>query len=132
MTIMNHLFGSGAVLIHLLILAIVLDIATGLMKSFSKKTKMNFKSRTNLVGLMKKFGMICAVMICAVVDQVSVHIGTPLNMTFWFTLALTINEALSVCENLTALGIDLGPVSKVLEVFKEKEHAEATRKDDVK
>ncbi|MHC5407348.1 phage holin family protein [Listeria seeligeri] len=130
MTIMNHLFGSGAVLIHLLILTIVLDIATGLMKSFSKKIKMNFKSRTNLVGLMKKFGMICAVIVSAVVDQISVHIGTPLNITFWFTLALTINEALSVCENLTVLGIDLGPVSKVLEVFKEKEHAEATRKED--
>ncbi|WP_270996963.1 phage holin family protein [Listeria seeligeri] len=130
MDIMNHLFGGGAALIRLLIFTIVLDVATGLMKSFSKKTKMNFKSRTNLVGLMKKFGMICAVMISAVVDQLAVHFGTPLNITFWFTLALIINEALSVCENLTVLGVDLGPVSRALEVFKEKDKTEATRREE--
>ncbi|EEO8996546.1 phage holin family protein [Listeria monocytogenes] len=93
-------------MIHFLIFMIVLDLITGYMKAFSSKSKMGFKSSLNYVGLMKKLGIIIAVMVAATVDAVSIHIAdNQLHVALIFTVAMIIMECLSVVENLEEIGV---------------------------
>lgn len=98
---------------------ILVDIVTGLLNAFAKK---EIKSSTMREGLTRKFGYIFGVVI-------AYFIGTMMNAQNAFgigTAGLIIaNEAISVTENLGALGIPLPKFfTKFLETLKEKYDSE--------
>lgn len=127
----NFLFGEGKAVIHFLIFMIVLDLITGYMKAFSSKSKMSFKSSLNYVGLMKKLGIIIAVMVAATVDAVSIHIANgQLHVALIFTVAMIIMECLSVVENLEEVGVKVPLLTDLLHKMSNQITSKANGKDD--
>lgn len=77
-----------------------IDIASGILKGLKKK---NLKSAIMSIGLMKKGGIILAILLAGLLDEV-VNGGQPVFITMmtWLTIG---NETLSVVENISALGV---------------------------
>lgn len=90
--------GLDSALISLLIF-IVLDYITGLMKAYKNK-KMN--SKIGVIGILKKLGMLCMVAVGSVVDHLTGDSGFIRNCVVYLLIG---NEGLSILENLGELDI---------------------------
>lgn len=94
----------------LLIIAMVLDYATGMTAAWIKG---ELSSKTGTIGILKKLGYMVAVAVAVVVDMIirsameTAGISTDypnifaLLVTFW----LTLNELISILENLDEIGV---------------------------
>ena len=102
----SSLYQQYAVILILVILAICLDVITGLIKS--KVTGVPLDSKTGTVGFWKKMSFLISFMFGIFMDAfvpvlLSVmNIELPFNCTFGFIIGVYIilNESISICENI--------------------------------
>lgn len=104
-TALIYLLGGFDVALNCLLIAIVLDYVSGLIKAYNTKT---LSSRIGLRGLLKKLGILILVMVAVLVDRVTGNSGAIRTVIIYYFVA---NEGLSIIENLGAAGI---PIPKFL------------------
>lgn len=107
-------FRQLALPVILLAIVMVLDYATGLASAWIRRS---LSSRSGLIGIIKKLGYMVLVAVAAVVDwviqisadQAGVTIALPSIFALLTTIWLTLNECISVLENLHEIGVPVPP-----------------------
>ena len=112
-TALIYLLGGFDVALNCLLIAIVLDYVSGLIKAYNTKT---LSSRIGFRGLLKKLGILILVMVAVLVDRVTGNSGAIRTVIIYYFVA---NEGLSIIENLGAAGIPIPkPLKDALKVLK--------------
>lgn len=93
-----------------------IDLMTGYTKALKKHC---WKSAVNLQGLMTKFVTLLTIIVASAVDHVAPMAGVqmPVNVGLVWTLILLTYEFGSIMENVSAMGIKVGPLNKFLDEF---------------
>lgn len=113
-TFFIYLLGGWDIAIQTLLLFIVIDYISGLLKA-GKQRKLN--SKTGFEGFLKKIGMLLLVVVSVGIDWIMGQTGLVRNVIIYYLVA---NEGLSIIENLSALDIGIPNIIKVkLEQLKE-------------
>lgn len=99
------LVGGIDVAIQCLMVAIVIDYISGLIKAYNTKT---LSSSIGFRGILKKVGILLIVMLAVLVDRVTIDNGGIRTLVIYYFVA---NEGLSILENLAEAGL---PVPKTL------------------
>lgn len=99
------LVGGIDVAIQCLIVAIIIDYISGLIKAYNTKT---LSSSIGFRGILKKVGILLIVMLAVLVDRVTIDTGSIRTLVIYYFVA---NEGLSILENLAEAGL---PVPKTL------------------
>lgn len=99
------LIGGYDVAIQCLIVAIIIDYISGLIKAYNTKT---LSSSIGFRGILKKVGILLIVMLSVLVDRVTVDNGGIRTLVIYYFVA---NEGLSILENLAEAGL---PIPKTL------------------
>ena len=114
-TIFIYLFGGVDVALTCLIVAIVLDYVSGMIKAYNKK---QLSSKIGFSGILKKIGILILVMLSVLVDRVTGNTGAIRTLVIYYFVA---NEGLSVLENLGESGIPIpNAIKKALKVLKDQ------------
>lgn len=100
-----YLFGGIDVALQCLLIAIVLDYISGLIKAYNTKT---LSSSIGFKGILKKVGVLVIVMLAVLVDRVTLDNGGIRSLVIYYFVA---NEGLSILENLAVAGL---PIPKKL------------------
>lgn len=120
---LTWIFGGWDLLLQYLILFMVLDYVTGLIKAgFNKE----ISYKVGFVGLAKKVGILAIVAVAHGLDQLfasetsnifGLEFPVIRTIVIWGYL---INESISILENIKLLGVPLPPVlQKILSIIKE-------------
>ena len=99
------LVGGVDIALSCLLVAIVLDYISGLIKAYETKT---LSSSIGFRGILKKLGILVLVMLAVLVDRITIDNGGIRTLVIYYFVA---NEGLSILENLAQSGI---PVPKKL------------------
>ncbi len=114
-TIIIWMFGGIDIALQCLLIAIIIDYISGLIKAFSTKT---LDSKIGFKGILKKVGILCIVALAVVVDRITGNSGAIRTLVIYYFVA---NEGLSVLENLSIAGLPIpASIKKALQVL-EKE-----------
>lgn len=100
-----YLFGGFDVALQCLLVAIVLDYCSGIIKAFHTKT---LSSQIGFRGILKKVGYLLIVMLAVLIDRVTGNSGAIRTLVIYYFVA---NEGLSIIENLSVTNI---PIPKVI------------------
>lgn len=100
-----YLFGGIDVALQCLLIAIILDYISGMIKAFNTKT---LSSSIGFKGVLKKVGVLIIVMLAVLVDRVTLDNGGIRSLVIYYFVA---NEGLSILENLAVAGL---PIPKKL------------------
>ena len=110
-----YLFGGFDVALNCLLIAIVLDYLTGVIKAYVKK---ELSSEVGLKGILKKVGVLIVVMLGVLVDRVTGETGAVRTLVIYYFVA---NEGLSIIENLGAAGVPIpAKLKKALKALKKE------------
>ena len=110
-----YLFGGFDVALNCLLIAIVLDYLTGMIKAYIKK---ELSSEVGLKGILKKVGVLIVVMLGVLVDRVTGETGAVRTLVIYYFVA---NEGLSIIENLGAAGVPIpAKLKKALKALKKE------------
>lgn len=104
-TVFIYLFGGVDVALQCLLIAIVIDYLSGLIKAYNTKS---LSSSIGFKGILKKVGILLMVMLAVLVDRVTLNNGGIRTLVIYYFVA---NEGLSVLENLAVAGL---PIPKKL------------------
>ena len=99
------LVGGFDVALSCLLVAIVIDYISGLIKAYETKT---LSSAIGFRGILKKVGILLIVMLAVLVDRITIDNGGIRTLVIYYFVA---NEGLSVLENLAQAGL---PIPKSL------------------
>lgn len=99
------LVGGVDVALECLLVAIVLDYISGLIKAYNTKS---LSSSVGFKGILKKVGVLVIVMLAVIVDRVTINNGGIRTLVVYYFVA---NEGLSILENLAVAGL---PIPKAL------------------
>lgn len=107
-------FRQLALPVILLAVVMALDYATGLASAWIGR---RLSSRSGLIGIIKKFGYMVLVAVAAVVDwiiqisaeQAGITVALPSIFALLTTIWLTLNECISILENLNEIGVPVPP-----------------------
>ena len=100
-----YLLGGFDVAISCLLVAIVLDYLSGMIKAFVTK---EVSSKIGFRGIIKKVGILVLVMLAVLVDRVTGESGAIRTLVIYYFVA---NEGLSIVENMAKAGL---PIPKVI------------------
>lgn len=96
-----YLIGGFDVALICLLIAIVLDYISGMIKAYIKK---ELSSAIGLKGILKKVGVLIIVMLATLIDRVTGETGAVRTLVIYYFVA---NEGLSILENLGAVGVPI-------------------------
>lgn len=113
----TYLFG-GVKFLDLLMLAMLIDIFTGVMKAWKEK---KLRSRNAYFGYVRKIGVFGIIVVANIIDVILGLNGAVAVATVLFYL---VNEILSITENASQLGI------KVPKIITDKLHVMQDEKRD--
>lgn len=114
-TVFVFLVGEIDVALICLIIAIVLDYISGIIKAFNTK---QLSSKIGFKGILKKIGILVLVMLAVLVDRVGGNTGAIRTLVIYYFVA---NEGLSILENLGEAGIPIpNVIKKALKVLKDQ------------
>lgn len=99
------LVGGIDVALQCLLVAIVIDYVSGIIKAYNTKT---LSSNIGFRGILKKVGILLIVMLAVLVDRVTIDNGGIRTLVIYYFVA---NEGLSILENLAQAGL---PIPKSL------------------
>ena len=105
-TVGVYLFGGLDLALQCLLIAIVLDYITGMMKSYKNK---NLSSKIGIKGIFKKIGLLCLIALSVAIDKVAVANGVIRTAVIYYVFA---NEGLSIVENLSEMDIIVPKIIK--------------------
>lgn len=100
-----YVFGGLDVALSCLLIAIVIDYLSGIIKAYVKK---ELSSSIGLKGILKKVGILCVVALSVLFDRIAGNTGAVRTLVIYYFVA---NEGLSILENLGAAGV---PIPKKL------------------
>ena len=115
-TALLWVFGGFDIAMQCLLIAIIIDYISGLIKAYNTKT---LDSKVGFKGILKKVGILCIVALSVVVDRITGESGTIRTLVIYYFVA---NEGLSVLENLSIAGL---PIPKSI-----KQALQALKKDN--
>ena len=114
-TVFIFLVGEIDVALICLIIAIVLDYISGIIKAFNTK---QLSSKIGFKGILKKIGILVLVMLAVLIDRVGGNTGAIRTLVIYYFVA---NEGLSILENLGEAGIPIpNAIKKALKVLKDQ------------
>lgn len=114
-TVFIYLLGGWDVALICLIIAIVLDYISGLIKAYTNK---ELSSKIGFKGILKKIGILLIVMLSVLVDRVTGNTGAIRTLVIYYFVA---NEGLSILENLGQAGIPIPKgIKKALKILKDQ------------
>ena len=105
LTTFIYLFGGFDVALQCLLVAIILDYVSGMIKAYNTKS---LSSSIGFKGILKKVGILIIVMLAVLVDRVTLDNGGIRTLVIYYFVA---NEGLSILENLALSGL---PIPKKL------------------
>lgn len=115
LTYIVYLLGGIDIAMQCLLIAIVLDYLSGMVKAFNLK---QLSSKVGFKGIMKKVGVLLIVMLGVLVDRVTGDTGAIRTLVIYYFVA---NEGLSIIENLSLAGVPIPKgLKKALKALKEK------------
>lgn len=98
---MSLIYSGNSVFIDLLLIMILIDIVTGILKAFSEGKLWSHKAIT---GYIKKIAYLCVVLVANTLDIVFQLDGILVNGSVIF---LILSEATSIIENAAILGVPI-------------------------
>lgn len=114
-TVFIFIFGEFDISLQCIVIAIVLDYISGLIKAFCTKT---LSSKIGIQGLLKKVGILCIVALATIIDHVTGESGAIRTLVIYYFVA---NEGLSVLENLAQAGLPIPQsIKKALKALKKE------------
>lgn len=114
-TVLLFIFGGWDIALQCLLIAIVIDYISGLIKAFNSKT---LDSKIGIKGILKKFGILCIVALSVVVDRITGESGAVRTLVIYYFVA---NEGLSILENLSIAGLPIPQsIKKSLQALKKE------------
>lgn len=115
LTVFIYLLGGIDIAMQCLLIAIVLDYVSGIIKAFITK---QLSSKIGFKGIIKKVGLLLIVMLGVLVDRVTGDTGAIRTLVIYYFVA---NEGLSIIENLSLAGVPFPKgLKKALKVLREK------------
>lgn len=96
-----YLWGGFDVAMQCLLVAIVLDYVSGIIKAFVLK---QLSSSIGLKGILKKFGVLVVVALAVLIDRVTGESGAIRTLVIYYFVA---NEGLSIIENMGLAGLPI-------------------------
>lgn len=112
-TALSYILGGFDVALQSLIVVIVIDYITGIIKSYKLK---KLDSKVGFIGILKKICFLLLVAVAVVVDRIADTDGLIRNFVIYYLIA---NEGLSIIENLGQIGIPIpDKLRKALEQLK--------------
>ena len=110
-----YLLGGLDVSLTCLLIAIILDYVSGLVKAIVTK---NLSSKIGVMGIIKKVSILLIVMLAVIIDKVTGNTGAIRTLVIYYFVA---NEGLSILENLGQAGIPIPQgIKKTLKVMKKE------------
>lgn len=114
-TTLVYLLGGLDVALSCLLIAIILDYVSGLIKAYITK---NLSSKIGIKGIIKKVSVLLIVMLAVLVDRVTGETGAIRTLVIYYFVA---NEGLSIIENLGQAGVPIPQsIKKALKVMKKE------------
>lgn len=114
-TILYFLFGEIDIALQCLLVFIVLDYISGLIKAYCTKT---LSSKIGFKGILKKVGILAIVALSVSLDRLGGDTGAIRTLVIYYFVA---NEGLSVLENLAEAGIPIpNSIKKALKNIKKE------------
>ena len=114
-TIFIYVFGGLDVALQCLLVAIVLDYVSGMIKAYESQT---LSSRIGFRGVVKKVGLLAIVALGVVIDRLTGNTGDIRTLIIYYFVA---NEGLSIIENLASAGVPIPDIiAKALKILKDK------------
>ena len=98
-TVFIYIFGGVDAALLCLIIAIIIDYISGIIKAYITK---ELSSTIGLKGILKKVGILCIVALSVLVDRITGETGAIRTLVIYYFVA---NEGLSILENLAAAGV---------------------------
>ena len=110
-----YLIGGLDIALVCLLIAIVLDYISGIIKAYMTR---ELSSKIGLKGILKKVGVLLIVMLSVLVDRVTGETGAVRTLVIYYFVA---NEGLSILENLGQAGVPIPEsIKKALKVLKKE------------
>ena len=110
-----YVFGGLDVALSCLLIAIVIDYLSGIIKAYVRK---ELSSNIGLKGILKKVGILCIVALAVLFDRIAGATGAIRTLVIYYFVA---NEGLSVLENLGAAGVPIpAKLKKALKSLKKE------------
>ena len=101
-----YLLGGFDIAIQCLLIAIVIDYLSGMIKAFVTKT---LSSQIGVRGILKKVAVLLVVMLAVLIDRVTGESGAIRTLVIYYFVA---NEGLSITENLAQAGVPMPKIIK--------------------
>lgn len=115
LTTFVYLVGGLDVAMIALLVAIVLDYISGVIKGYVTK---QLSSQTGFRGIIKKVAILIIVMLAVLVDRVTGDTGAVRTLVIYYFVA---NEGLSIIENLGQAGVPIPQsIKKALKALKKE------------
>ena len=115
LTAFVYLVGGLDVAMIALLVAIVLDYVSGIIKAYVTK---QLSSQTGFSGIVKKVAVLMIVMLAVLVDRVTGETGAIRTLVIYYFVA---NEGLSIIENLGQAGVPIPQsIKKALKALKKE------------
>ena len=115
LTTFVYLVGGLDVAMIALLVAIVLDYISGVIKGYVTK---QLSSQTGFRGIVKKVAILIIVMLAVLVDRVTGDTGAIRTLVIYYFVA---NEGLSILENLGQAGVPIPQsIKKALKALKKE------------
>ena len=109
-----YLLGGWDVALVCLIVAIILDYVSGIIKAYVNK---DLSSKIGFKGLLKKVGVLVIVMLAVLVDRITGETGAIRTLVIYYFVA---NEGLSILENLALAGVPIPEsIKNALKILKD-------------
>lgn len=110
-----YLLGGLDIAMTCLLIAIILDYVSGMLKAFITK---QVSSRVGFKGILKKVSILLVVMLAVLIDRVTGDTGAIRTLVVYYFVA---NEGLSVLENLGQAGVPIPQsIKKALKALKKE------------
>ena len=108
------LLGGFDIALLCLIIVVVLDYISGVIKAYVNK---DLSSRIGFKGLLKKVGVFLIVMLAVLIDKITGSTGAVRTLVIYYFVA---NEGLSIIENLALAGVPIpDSIKNALKVLKD-------------
>lgn len=104
-TTLIYLLGGMDIALTCLLIAIVLDYVSGIIKAYETK---ELSSKIGARGIVKKVAILIVIMLAVLVDRATGESGAIRTLVIYYFVA---NEGLSIIENLAKAGV---PIPKKL------------------
>ena len=110
-----YLLGGLDIAMTCLLIAIILDYVSGMLKAFITK---QVSSKIGFKGILKKVSILLVVMFAVLIDRVTGETGAIRTLVVYYFVA---NEGLSVLENLGQAGVPIPQsIKKALKALKKE------------